>query len=501
MPGNKSKTRRKSIRRKKYCCYSGFKTKLNPTKAQAEYFSRACGVVRFTFNWGLEQCNRQNEEIKNGKASKHFTARDLNKSLNKIKETEFPWMSEVNKCVRQNALIDVEKATINHRKNPHHFKEPKFKKKYSSRDSFRMDNSAFRVSGSRIWIPCLGWVKMHEQMRFRSAEPVYATVSREADGWYVGIQVKLYDHKHLSKAKNQGRVGVDLGITNFATLSNGIVFKAPKPLEKKNNKLKWLQHKFARTEKTSRNHVKLRARIARLHQRISRIRLDFIHKVTAYIAANHSEICIEDLNVKGMMKNHHLARAISDMGWYEFRRQLEYKVSLRGGRLVIADRTYPSSKMCCFCGMKNKDVKLGDTEWDCPCCGEHIPDRDKNAAINLRNFIDRFDKRNNLLGSCSGKSGSAADSLSGNTCPSESYPDDSPAGDDPSRLTADVKQRKRNAPDAVNEGPVKGGNSKGFPYADPVPEIGVANGILCPEVFAQRIVSKQTDVQVCSEAQ
>ena len=151
-------------------------------------------------------------------------------------------------------------------------------------------------------------------------------------------------------------------------------------------RLKILQEIMSRAKRGSRNRQKLRVRIARLHRRIANIRSHAIHKLTAFLASNYSEVVIEDLNVKGMMANHHLARAIGDVGFYEFRRQLEYKMALRGGLLVVAPRFYPSSKRCRFCGETNKDLTLSDRSWICPHCGETIEDRDLNAALNLFHY-------------------------------------------------------------------------------------------------------------------
>ncbi|MBM6984430.1 MAG: transposase [Mesosutterella multiformis] len=489
-----------------FCCYLGFKTKLDPTKAQAEYFARACGTARLVFNWGLGQWKKQYEEYKNGLRSCPPNAADLKKQLTQQKKEgeKFFWMKKVTKCAPQYALTDLGIAFKHFFEDPENFEYPKFKKKGSRRDSFRLDNSQFKVENNRIRIPHIKWVRMHERLRFRGAKLLWATISREADGWYVGITLELHDLDHLSPAENQGRIGVDLGVKNFATLSNGLVFEGPKPLKKYSKKLARLQRKFARTEKSSRNRVKLRTCIARLHKKISDVRLNAIHQLTSFLTANYSVICIEDLNVKGMMKNHCLARAISDMGFYEFRRQMEYKVKQRGGRLVIASRWFPSSRMCRFCGLKNKDLKLKDRWWTCPHCGLFIPDRDLNAAINLRNYINRVDKTD----SCSDSGSVAVNNQKRNAVTSESYPDVSPAGEDPSRLKATAERlgcqstmqtcRKTLA---GNDATDPGENSKAFYYGVGSDDWGSQRNSL-PGSFGAEVVSMQTvNVQVCVEAQ
>ena len=488
------------------CWYLGFRTKLDPTKEQAEYFARACGTARLVFNWGLGQWIKQYEEYKNGLRSSPPKIKDIKKQLTQLKKEgeKFFWMKKVTKCAPQYALTDLGIAFEHFFDNPDDFKYPNFKKKGSSKDSFRLDNYQFKVENNRIRVPHVGWVRMHERLRFRGAKLLWATISREADGWYVSITLELHDLDHLSPAKNQGRIGVDLGVKNFATLSNGLVFEGPKPLKKYSEKLAKLQRKFSRTEKNSRNRAKLRIKIARLHKKISDIRLDAIHKLTAFLTANYSEVCIEDLSVKGMMSNHHLARAISDMGFREFRRQMEYKMKLRGGRLVIASRWFPSSKMCRFCGLRNKDLKLKQRLWVCPHCGRIIVDRDVNAAINLCNYIDRVDKSD----SCSDSGSVAVSNQKRNAVTSESYPDVSPAGEDPSRLKAtaerqgcqSTKQTCRKTL-AGNDAADPGENSKAFYYGVGSDDWGSQWNSL-PGSFGAEVVSKQTvNVQVYSEAQ
>ena len=176
----------------------------------------------------------------------------------------------------------------------------------------------------------------------------------------------------------------------MVTLSDGHVFEAPKPLGKYLQKLKRLQRKMSRTKAKGSNRAKLGKVIARLHRRIADIRNDALHKVTNFIASNYSTVVIEDLNVKGMLKNHKLARCIADVGFGEFRRQLSYKMQLRGGELIVADRWYPSSKMCRFCHCKNEDLTLSDRDWICPHCGSKIEDRDLNAALNLCEYTESW---------------------------------------------------------------------------------------------------------------
>lgn len=361
----------------------GFRTKLDPTPSQVQYFAKACGVARFSYNWALEENQRLYEEYKKDPVKNPYPNQCLlRRNFNAIKKKDYPWVTEVTKCAPQYAIIDFDKALHNFLSNPGHFNYPTFRKKFVN-DSFRMSGDDVVVEGSRIRIPKLGWVRMHEALRFQGAKILFATISRSAGDWFIGFQLELKDLSHLKKGENHGRVGIDLGIKAMVTLSDGHVFYAPKPLKKYLQTLKRLQRKLSKCKKGGSKRAKLGKRIARLHRRIADIRKDALHKVTSYIAANYSTVVIEDLNVQGMLKNHKLALSISDVGFGEFRRQLEYKVAQRGGELIVADRWYPSSKLCRFCHGKNDELTLADRSWTCPHCGRRIDDRDLNAALNL----------------------------------------------------------------------------------------------------------------------
>lgn len=193
------------------------------------------------------------------------------------------------------------------------------------------------------------------------------------------------DDSHLPKAKNQGAVGVDLGVSALATLSTGEIIAGPKPHKAMLARLQRLSRSLSRKQKGSSNRKKAKAKLAKLHARIAAIRSDALHQLTTNLTRRFHTIGIEDLNVRGMVKNRHLARSIADMGFFELRRQLEYKAAMRGGQIVVADCFYPSSKMCSGCGHKLDTLPLAVREWMCPECGT-LHDRDVNAAINLKNM-------------------------------------------------------------------------------------------------------------------
>ena len=200
---------------------------------------------------------------------------------------------------------------------------------------------------------------------------------------------ELTDLSHLKPAKNQGTVGVDLGVKSLAVLSNHKRFEALQPLKKSLSKLRRLQRKLARSEKGGKNRMKLVLEIGELHRKIFNYRQNALHQLTHYLTTHFSRIVIEDLNVSGMLKNGKLARCIADVGFYEFRRQLAYKAEQRGCEVIIADRFYASSKTCGYCGQKHEALKLSDRRWKCAHCGSEIKDRDFNAAINLRRYTER----------------------------------------------------------------------------------------------------------------
>jgi len=243
-----------------------------------------------------------------------------------------------------------------------------------------MANDKFSLDGTRVRIPVLGWVKTREPLRF-VGKIMGAVVKRVADAWFLSVQI---DVEHSERARvADGTIGVDLGIKTTATLSTGEQIQGPKALRKAQEKLKRKQRRFSRKQKGSRNSKKAQMALARLHRKIAWSRNDFLHKTTTRICRENQTVVIEDLYVKGMVKNHKLARAIHDEGWGELRRQLEYKAPLYGTKVVVADRWFPSSKRCSQCGHVVEKLGLNVRTFCCPECG-FTCDRDHNAAINLK---------------------------------------------------------------------------------------------------------------------
>ncbi|MCX7255786.1 MAG: RNA-guided endonuclease TnpB family protein [Polaromonas sp.] len=357
------------------------KIALKPNNAQATYFTRAAGTARFAYNWALDEWQKQYDAWKLDNTQSKPSQMALRRQLNSIKGEQFPWMLEVTKNAPQMATIQLGQAFHNFFAGRTNY--PKRRKK-GVHDRFSLSNDQFSVDASRIRIPHLGWVRMREALRF-TGKIMSATVSRVADKWFVSIAVDTPDDLPLAKAENQGSVGVDLGIKTLATLSTGERIPGPKAHKALLCCLQRLSRGLSRKVKGSQNRKKARMKLARLHARISNIRKNALHQLTTDLTRRFHTIGIEDLNVRGMLKNRRLSRAVSDMGFFEFRRQLEYKAEQRGGVAVVADRWYPSSKTCSHCGHKLETLPLSVRQWTCPACNT-THDRDVNAALNLRNM-------------------------------------------------------------------------------------------------------------------
>jgi len=357
------------------------KIALKTNNKQANYCARAAGVARFAYNWGLAEWQRQYAAHQVDPSLPKPSQLALRRQLNAIKRTQFPWMLDVTKNAPQMALIQLGEAYKNFFSGRTRY--PQARKKHVH-DRFTLTNDQFSIKGSRIHIPHLGWVRMHEFLRF-SGKIISATISRVAARWFVSITVDTQDNAHLPKAENQGTVGVDLGVSALATLSTGESVIGPKAYKAQLNRLKRLSKSLSRKQKKSQGREKAKRKLAKLHARIRCIRQNGLHQLTTDLTRRFHTIGIEDLHVKGMLKNHRLARAIADMGFYEFRRQLEYKANWRGSIVVMADRWFPSSKLCSCCGHKQETMPLSVREWQCSICHvEH--NRDLNAAINLEKY-------------------------------------------------------------------------------------------------------------------
>jgi putative transposase len=349
----------------------GFKTSLRLNNKQVTLAAKHAGVARHAYNWGLSVCLQalENQE-------KIPSAIDLHKKLVAEVKSIYDWYYEVSKCAPQEALRHLYTAFKNwwvHK----HCQCPVFKKK-GKKDSFYLEGN-IRISGNKIKIPIFGWVTCDEILP--TVIPKNVTISKRANRWFISFKYELGDNLTVKKSE---KIGVDVGINALATCSDGTVFANPKAYRKAKKRLARLQRRVSRKVKGSNNRKKAITRLGIAHKRVSDIRKDNLHKITTYLAKNHSQVVIEDLNVSGMLKNHKLASAIADCGFFEFKRQLTYKCDWYGSNLIIIDRFYPSSQICSNCGHKQK-MPLKERVYNCPNCQTSL-DRDLNASINLKNY-------------------------------------------------------------------------------------------------------------------
>jgi putative transposase len=356
-----------------------FRYELKPNVSQRILLAKHAGTARFTYNWGLAQ---RIKLFETSEGKERFTsAIAQHKVLNSLKATEFPWMYEVSKCAAQEALRNLDRAFKNFwsgRKVGRNVGFPKFKKK-GMHDSFRLTGS-IRVNSHSIQLPRLGKILTKEACGKFTGRILSATISREAERWNVSLSVEV---ERPDPPTVQGdAVGIDLGLTSFAAMSDGTSYDAPKPLRKAAQRLKRRSRQHSRKLKGSSNRRSSAVKLARLHRRVKNKRWDFLHKLSTQLAKTKSVIVIEDLHIRGMIRNRSLSTAIADAGWGEFRVMLAYKTQWYGSKLVVAPRFFASSKTCSECKHRVDCLPLHIRQWRCPCCGTQH-DRDLNAAQNL----------------------------------------------------------------------------------------------------------------------
>ena len=364
-----------------------YKTELDPTVKQTEQLLQHAGCARWAYNWGLRRKIESYEAT--GKSPSWV---GLNRELNVIKKLPkeaggVPWMYESSKCAPQEALRNLDRAFegfFRRCKSGSKRKGfPRFKSRKRGIGSFKF-SEGIKVSERLVQLPRLGKIKLKQRgyLPTSGVKILSASVSEKAGRWYVSIQV---EQELPDPAPKLAILGVDVGIKSLAVTSEGEVFANPKALQAAQKLLRARQQAVARKQKGSNNRRKATQKVARLHARISNIRRDSIHKMTTAITKQASVIVIEDLNVAGMLRNHCLARSLSDASLGEIHRQLTYKSQWRGVELRTADRFYPSSKRCSGCGAVKTSLSLSERVYRCERCGLVI-DRDLNAAINLKDL-------------------------------------------------------------------------------------------------------------------
>jgi len=372
-----------------------FKTELDLNNRQKTACTQHAGAARWAYNWGLA---RMIEAYNAGE--KTPSAIDLNRELNALKKGELAWMYEVSKCAPQEALRNLDQAFDNFFRRVKEKKAgkkiqvgfPRFKSKKKGLGSFRLTGS-IHVFEKAIQLPRLGRLRLKESGYLPGGDvhTLNATVSEHAGRWFVSVQVEmdLPDQTHRA-AFGVGQTakpvaGVDLGILALATVSDGTRIENPRAIKHSLGKIKRLQRSVSRRQAGSANRRKAVQQLARAHIRVANIRRDTLHQATSLLARTKSAVVLEDLNVSGMMKNHHLAQAIADVGMYEFRRQMSYKGEWYGCEVLFADRFYPSTKRCSRCGNVKPEFDLSERVYKCEVC-HLIIDRDLNAALNLERW-------------------------------------------------------------------------------------------------------------------
>lgn len=353
--------------------HKAFKYRIYPNKSQKVLLSKTFGCIRVIWNANVESFNSYDKD--SNPKPKIIIKSDL--------IIDKPWLNEISAAAIQQKIRDFQEITNQFFSKTRKKKigRPSFKKK-SGNQSYRLPNQKFSLKDNKIRLEKIGWVKISIDRNIPdNSKMLSCTISMNCCGQYfVSI---LVDVVIPNKGKTGKSVGIDLGLKSFATLSDGVVIDNIKFFREKQSEIAKIQRHLSRKNKGSNRHRKNKIKIARLYNKIANKRNNFLHNVTTSLVNNYDVICIEDLNVSGMLSNHKLAKAISNTSFSMFRSMLEYKCNWYGKELVVIDRFYPSSKTCSKCGWKKEDLTLSDRVFKCENCGIEI-DRDLNAAINIQ---------------------------------------------------------------------------------------------------------------------
>ena len=362
------------------------KIRIYPDNVQKEFISKQLGCCRLIYNKLLDYKKSQYEQNKQS-----VSLSQLGKYLTNLKKlNEYSFLNDVYNACLQQSMIDVIKAYDNFLKSYTYY--PKFKSKKDAKQSCRFTNSMFKFKNKKIRGNRITLIKQLKNILFKCSrkDEIYLNHNQDkihfvtltktsTNKYYLSICI---DYNIKEKEKLDNVIGLDLGIKDFIVDSNGNRYENKHFYKNQENKLKKLQRQLFKKQKDSINRNKVRVKIAKVHEKIKNQRLNYLHQITSKLVNENQVICIEDLNVNGMMSNHKLSKSIQELSLFEFRRQLEYKCNRYNKNLVIIDRFYPSSKTCHNCGYIYKDLKLSQRKWICPHCKSLI-DRDYNASLNI----------------------------------------------------------------------------------------------------------------------